>query len=117
MKFLVDAQLPRRLVRQLHAGGYEAVHTLDLPQGNRTSDSEINELSLREGYIVVSKDADFVNSFYLHHKSHKLLLISTGNIRNVDLEAILSANLAQICKGFNSYDFIEMDHKRIIFHV
>jgi len=42
MKFLVDAQLPRRLVAQSQEAGVEAVHTLDLPDGNRTSDQEVN---------------------------------------------------------------------------
>lgn len=31
MRFLVDAQLPRRLAVQLTALGHESVHTLDLP--------------------------------------------------------------------------------------
>ncbi len=48
MKFLVDAQLPRRLARMLREAGHEAVHTLDLPHGNRTSDAVINDLSARE---------------------------------------------------------------------
>ena len=41
MKFLVDAQLPRRIARQLSDAGHDAVHTLDLPAGNRMSDTEI----------------------------------------------------------------------------
>jgi predicted nuclease of predicted toxin-antitoxin system len=36
MKFLIDAQLPRRLAHQLRTAGFEAIHTLDLPQGNRS---------------------------------------------------------------------------------
>lgn len=36
MKFLVDAQLPRRLVKRFREAGFEAIHTLDLPMGNRT---------------------------------------------------------------------------------
>lgn len=39
MKFLVDAHLPRRLVFLLRAAGYEAIHTLDMPKGNRTTDT------------------------------------------------------------------------------
>jgi len=31
MKFLVDAQLPRRLLAHIQAAGFEAIHTLDLP--------------------------------------------------------------------------------------
>jgi len=65
MKFLVDAQLPHRLVFRLRAAGFEAIHTLELPQGNRTQNKEINILSVREQWIVVSKDRDFVDSFLL----------------------------------------------------
>lgn len=65
MKFLVDAHLPRRLARRLREAGYEAIHTLDLPLGNRTTDTFINDLSLHEQYVVVTKDTDFVNSFLL----------------------------------------------------
>ena len=32
MKFLVDAQLPRRLVCELVDLGHDAIHTLDLPE-------------------------------------------------------------------------------------
>ena len=38
MKFLVDAQLPRRIVRELAAHGHDTVHTSDLPAANRTQD-------------------------------------------------------------------------------
>ncbi len=63
MNFLVDAQLPRRLAYHFRAAGHDALHTLDLPEGNRTTDHMINELSLREERIVVTKDEDFVTSF------------------------------------------------------
>jgi predicted nuclease of predicted toxin-antitoxin system len=117
MKFLVDAQLPRRLVRRLREAGHEALHTLDLPLGNRTTDAVINELSAREGYAVVTKDSDFVNSFLLSHRPQKLLLISTGNISNAELEALLGSNLERIAEGFDTLDFIELDRKALIFHV
>jgi predicted nuclease of predicted toxin-antitoxin system len=117
MRFLVDAQLPRRLALSLIEAGFEAIHTLDLPLGNRTPDSVINELSIREAYIVITKDADFVNSFHLNHKPYKLLLVSTGNIKNQELEALLFANLEKLAEGFAIFDFIEMDRKAVIFHV
>ena len=117
MKFLVDAQLPRRLVRRLREAGHEALHTLDLPPGNRTTDADVNELSEREGYAVVTKDSDFVNSFLLNRRPHKLLLISTGNINNAELETLFAANLERIAEGFDSLDFIELDRTALIFHV
>jgi predicted nuclease of predicted toxin-antitoxin system len=57
MKFLIDAQLPRRLVAQLRQAGLEAIHTLDLTDGNRTPDRGINELSIKEQYIVMALHA------------------------------------------------------------
>lgn len=117
MKFLVDAQLPRRLVRSLREAGHEALHTLDLRLGNRTTDVDINELSARELYAVITKDSDFVNSFLLSRRPYKLLLVSTGNISNVELETLFVANLQRIAEGFNSFDFIELDRKTLIFHV
>ena len=116
MRFLIDAQLPRRLVKRFHEAGIEAIHTLDLPLGNSTPDKEINDLSMREQYIVVTKDADFVNSFHLRHQPYKLLLVSTGNIRNSDLEALFLANIEKIADGFELFDFIEIDRKTVIFH-
>lgn len=117
MKFLVDAQLPRQLVSRLREAGHEAIHTLDLPSGNRTPDSLINELSLDDEYVVVTKDADFVNSFLLYQKPYKLLLVSTGNIRNTELESLFVSNLERIADKFERFDFIELNQKTIIFHV
>jgi len=48
MKFLVDAQLPRRLAVRLTKAGHDALHTLDLPNGNRTTDAEILQIAARE---------------------------------------------------------------------
>lgn len=78
MKFLVDAQLPRRIARRLGELGYDAVHTLELPAANRTPDAEITATAETENRIVVTKDADFVHSFVLYRRPPKLLLISTG---------------------------------------
>ena len=116
MRFLIDAQLPRRLVKRFREAGFEAIHTLDLPLGNRTPDTEINALSIREEYVVVTKDADFVNSFHLHSQPYKLLLVSTGNIKNSELEALFIANLKLISEGFDAFDFIEVNRDKVIFH-
>lgn len=85
MKFLIDAQLPLWLVRQLREQGIDAIHTLDLPSGNRTSDADVCAVAESEERIVMTKDADFVHSFVVHRRSPRLLLISTGNISNNEL--------------------------------
>ena len=61
MKFIVDAHLPKKLSYFLQEKGYDSIHTLDLPNKNASSDLEINNLSLKENRIVISKDSDFYN--------------------------------------------------------
>ena len=39
MKFLIDAQLPTRLAELLNRAGHDALHTIGLPDGNRSTDS------------------------------------------------------------------------------
>ena len=116
MNFLVDAQLPRRLCLRLRALGHDAVHTLDLPQGNRTPDAVINQLSLDEHRVVITKDTDFVDSLIVQGRPYKLLLVSTGNIRNTELETLLLSNLEAIVAGFATHDFIELDRTVLQFH-
>jgi predicted nuclease of predicted toxin-antitoxin system len=64
MKFLVDAQLPRRLAVFLRATGFEVSHTLDLPDGNRTTDRALVDLSITEQAVLITKDSDFVQSSF-----------------------------------------------------
>ena len=68
MNFLIDAQLPKRLKYRLEEAGHHAVHTLDLPLQNKTSDRIIEEISLSEQRIVISKDADFVDSILISNR-------------------------------------------------
>jgi predicted nuclease of predicted toxin-antitoxin system len=117
MKFLVDAQLPRRLARKLQEFGYDALHTLDLPKGNCTTDTEINDMSIQEHRVVITKDADFVNSFIAQHKPYKLLLVSTGNIKNSELEALFLGKIQQIEDYFATHDYIEIDLSNLIVHI
>jgi predicted nuclease of predicted toxin-antitoxin system len=82
MKWLIDAHLPRRLAYHMRDAGHDVVHTLDLPDGNATSDQKINQISIDGSRIVVTKDADFIHSYWLYQQPYKLLLIATGNITN-----------------------------------
>jgi predicted nuclease of predicted toxin-antitoxin system len=116
MKFLIDAQLPRRLAHHLRGMGHETLHTLDLPQGNRTQDDAISALSAREDWIVITKDADFVNSFLLRHEPRKLLLVATGNIKNIELEQLFTAHFHKVLELFELYNFLELSRENIVIH-
>ncbi len=116
MKFLVDAPLPRRLARKLTAAGHDATHTLDLPAKNRTPDGEIIRRANEEGRVLVTKDADFVDSFLLRHDPHKLLLISAGNICNDELERLFLPTLSTIVAALEQHDFVELSAAGIFVH-
>ncbi len=117
MKFLVDAQLPRRLTRLLKTEKHDAVHTLDLPRRNRTADKQLCDICAREDRILISKDLEFASSFVLKRQPPRLLLISTGNITNNDLENLFRAHLANITDAFDSSAFVELDRSGMTVHV
>jgi predicted nuclease of predicted toxin-antitoxin system len=116
MKYLVDAQLPRRLARAMQASGLDVIHTLDLPEANRTKDSLINSLSLEQERIVITKDEDFVQSFILQARPYKLLLVSTGNIPNKDLLELFARCQRQVNELYDVHRFIELTRDLIIVH-
>ena len=116
MRFLVDAQLPKSLAANLRWQGHDAVHTLELPLGNRIPDWQINEISVEEQRVVITKDADFVNSFLVKALPYKLLLVSTGNINNRKLEKIFVTNLSAILDALEIYDYVELTSATLIEH-
>jgi predicted nuclease of predicted toxin-antitoxin system len=60
------------------------------------------------GRVVVTKDADFVDSHILLGRPAKLLLISTGNISNQDLKALILPLIPDIVREFGTHSFLEL---------
>jgi predicted nuclease of predicted toxin-antitoxin system len=113
MNFLVDAHLPPALCGLLRAAGHDARHTSELADRNRTSDGVLNELSVRERRVVITKDADFYHSHLLHGKPWKLLLIRTGNLRARDLQRLFAAHLPAILGALEQNSLVELDHEEV----
>ncbi|MBW4538864.1 MAG: DUF5615 family PIN-like protein [Myxacorys chilensis ATA2-1-KO14] len=116
MKFLVDAQLPVRLAQCLRDAGHDVVHTRELPDQNATPDSVINQLSVDQERVVITKDADFLESFLLQQRPYKLLLVTTGNIRNSELETLFGNHLTQVIELFEQYNYLELSRDALIVH-
>ena len=114
MKFLVDAHLPKSLATFLREKGFDAVHMSELPMGNDTSDSEINRLSLSENRIVISKDADFYDSFTAKKEPYKLLHVKTGNIRNSKLIELFDKNISLIIQELNESSVFQISQNYIV---
>lgn len=96
--------------------GHDAIHTLDLPQGNRTADAELIEIADREDRIVVTKDADFVQSYLVSGTPARLWLISAGNLRNAELMALISSSFAALSDALQTAKFIELSAGTLVVH-
>ena len=71
--------------------GHEAIHTLDLQQQR----------------IVVTKDADFVDSYLSRGTPAKLLIISAGNLSNSELEQLIRPLIEEMAVQFRSHHLFE----------
>jgi predicted nuclease of predicted toxin-antitoxin system len=56
--------------------------TIGLPDGNRSTDSQIALHADTENRVVVTKDQDFRDGHLLGRSPRKILVVATGNITN-----------------------------------
>lgn len=54
----------------------------------RSPNAEINAISIQQSRIIVTKDNKFFNSFVIRQNQSKLLLFTTGNITNAELQVL-----------------------------
>jgi predicted nuclease of predicted toxin-antitoxin system len=95
MKFLIDNQLPRRLVVYLRSRGHECRHVIDQAL-DEASDLELWTRAGREDWVVVAKDEDF---FFLANRpgdTGKLVWVRLGNCRNSALVEAFDRSLEGI---------------------
>jgi predicted nuclease of predicted toxin-antitoxin system len=114
MKFILDAQLPVDLISIFVDHSCECIHVNTLPNKDRSKDSEIRDFADLNNFIVVTKDFDFYHSHMSTQRPAKLLLITTGNIKNKDLIHLVRRNLGSIKKAFESCHFVELSNTELI---
>ena len=73
-------------------------------------------LQVFEKRILIIKDSDFLESFLLVGLPEKLLLVKTGNIRNVDLLIIFDRYIDKICSLLDDSSLLELNRSEIIVH-
>lgn len=95
---------------------HDALHTLDLPQGNKTSDDELLAICAREDRILISKDLEFADSFLLKRQPSRLLLFGTGNVGYAELGQLFREHLPKVVQTFERAAFVELDRSGMIVH-
>ena len=113
MKFLVDAHLPPSLCAVLARHGHDANHTLDLPAKNAIKDSILNQLSVDEQRIVISKDSDFFYSHLVLGRPWKLVLVKTGNMAKEELCSLFERHLSKIEAALEQHTLVEIDQAAV----
>lgn len=116
MRFLCDVHISFKIVNYLISLGFEAVHVNNILDKWNTKDKAICEYADSNDFIVVTKDSDFRDSFFINKTPRKLLKINLGNILNQELIKILSENIDSIRKlNSKSHFLIEIDKDYITF--
>ena len=114
MRFLLDAHIPPSLAACLQTAGHEVRYTMQLPAGNRITDTEIRKYCFEEGWVVVTKDKDFFYSHVLHDNPKKLLLVRCGNFRLKALIQLFERYLPEITTAFEHCNLVELFSDEVV---
>jgi predicted nuclease of predicted toxin-antitoxin system len=113
MKFIIDAQLPQSLRDVFRRAGHAVIHTLDLPERNSSRDSALNEISIREERVVVTRDTDFYYSHVLQNRPWKLVLVRTGNLGLKETKQMFENHLNAIEEALQTCSLVELDQENV----
>lgn len=91
MNFLVDANLPDVIVRDLFDDGDTAAYVDDLLPAT-SSDDAIWDLARAQGWVILSKDADFAIRA-LRERTVQVVWIRCGNLKLKVFEAWFVARM------------------------
>ena len=99
MKFLIDAQLPARLAEFLNRAGHDAVHTIGLPDGNRSTDARSRSTRTPTAASWSRRIRTSATATCSGEAPRKLLVVATGNITNDALLSLFELHLGAIVSG------------------
>nr|MBS0019215.1 DUF5615 family PIN-like protein [Gammaproteobacteria bacterium] len=105
MRLLFDQNLSPRLATRLVDLVPGSAHVQDLGL-LQASDTSVAEFAEREGYLIVSKDADFFEPALLRGHATKIVWVRRGNCSTAEIETILrrhAADIAQLARTENLY--------------
>ena len=91
---MCDVNIAIRISKFLIKQGASSIHVNQLTQKWNTSDATIRALADAKGLVVISKDADFRESFLLRGTPKKLLHVCLGNAATGDIIELLRTNWA-----------------------
>jgi predicted nuclease of predicted toxin-antitoxin system len=114
MKFLCDVHISHKIVAHLKSLGFEAIHVNNILDRSESKDSDICKYADENGFVVITKDSDFRNFYFIKQTPKKIIKINLGNIANNELIEIFSENIKSIASLHLKSNFLlEMDKENM----
>lgn len=115
-RFIIDTQLPPILAEFLRKEGFIAIHTSEYQEnGHLLKDSEITKIAIQENLIIITKDSDFLDDYFLKGSPPKLIHLAFGNIKNSELITLFDQNLTHLINLLEeNYTLIAFNRNKIV---
>jgi predicted nuclease of predicted toxin-antitoxin system len=97
VKLLFDQNLSRRLVKAFATEFLGSTHVLHVGL-ERATDGPVWEYAKQNGFVIVSKDADFHQRSFLYGHPPKVVWIRRGSCSTATVESILRAHHDDLVK-------------------
>lgn len=101
MRFVVDVNLPRPLIKIIRQHGHVADYATDHVAAT-VDDIAIWALAVRLAAAIVTKDEDFINLAARRPERVRVVWLRCGNIYNPDLYALIQRHLPAIVAAFDA---------------
>lgn len=117
MKFLCDVHISYKLAKFIEEKGFQAIHVNTILDKWFTKDSDISKYADSNNMIIITKDADFRDSFFIKKSPRKLIKINLGNISNSNLQLIFAGVLEKLKELDTDTPFLlEIESDYITYH-
>jgi len=118
MKFLCDVHISYKIQKFLNNEGYKTVHVNEILNKWNSTDQEISQYADQHDLIVITKDSDFRDSYFVKHSPKKLIKVNLGNVSNQEFINMLAMNLTYFASISKKACFmIELDKTNTIVHL
>jgi predicted nuclease of predicted toxin-antitoxin system len=113
MKFICDAHISYKLKNFLDSQGHFVIHVNEVLDGSKTNDIELCVFADANDLIIITKDFDFVDFYYVRKSPRKLVKINLGNLSTNELIQKFSEALPFIEKANTNNNFLlEIDRNQ-----
>ena len=116
MKFVVDENLTPDLAALFRKEGLDAYHINEMKshKKQRVVDDQLRRLSIQKGYVIITKDDDFVKSYVSRKVPDKMIFIHGSNEKE-SLLTRMKEVAPHLSTLLETHDFIEVNNKEIRF--